>query len=159
MHPKRAMWQQSPLFNSAQTTILSSEHLPTPTSTKTSRMENPRKVNIESGNLMKASIAWQLPSDQSVACVLISILMNIQIYLYQERYKWISKYICIKNDTNEYPNIFVYKMLGIWYKRILALKNIWLYSNIQILVTPCCTHSLLSTEYNAENITEYKTRI
>ena len=37
----------------------------------------------------------------------ILIQTNIWIYLYQKQYKLISKYFGIKNDTNEYPKIFV----------------------------------------------------
>ena len=64
--------------------------------------------------------------------------MNIRIYLYQ------------KNNTNEYPNIFVSKKsyerisqynhikknIWIWYKQIFVSENIWIYSNIRIFVTP-----------------------
>ena len=37
----------------------------------------------------------------------ILIQTNIWIYLYQKQYEQISKYFGIKNDTNEYPKIFV----------------------------------------------------
>ena len=37
----------------------------------------------------------------------ILIQTNIWIYLYQKQYELISKYFGIKNDTNEYPKIFV----------------------------------------------------
>ena len=67
-----------------------------------------------------------------------TIRTNIRIYSYQ------------KNDTNEYPNIFVSKkqyeriseyirikkMIRIWYERIFVSENIRIYSNIRIFATP-----------------------
>ena len=61
-----------------------------------------------------------------------------------------------KNNTNEYPNIFVSKkqyewiceyirikkMIQIWYKRIFVLENIRIYLNIWIFVTPWNIYSL-----------------
>ena len=63
-----------------------------------------------------------------------TIRTNIRIYSYQ------------KDDTNEYPNIFVSKkqyewiseyirirkMIRIWYERIFISENIWMYEYIRI---------------------------
>jgi hypothetical protein len=44
--------------------------------------------------------------------------MNIRIYLYQE------------NDMNEYSNIFVSKIIQIWYEWIFVLENIQMYEYV-----------------------------
>ena len=42
-----------------------------------------------------------------------------------------------RNDTSEYPNIFVWKeTIRIWYEWIFVTENIRIYSNIRIFATP-----------------------